>query len=560
MKLPKEDWLQYQINALKQRLADAGIEVSGITITENGTYDVSGYEAVEVDVPSPKGEIEITVNGTYDIKDYASANINVPIPEGYLKPEGILDITENGTYNITDYEGANVNIKVVFNLQEKSVIPSKEPQEVVADVGYDGLEKVSVGAIPSEYIIPSGEIEITENGTYDVGEYASAKVEIDNGKPIEIDTLDNSLLVSENEGKIYKCDEKLYQVEKIKSLKGLTIRFNERIEHCPLITDDSEFECSGIIWNGNQVLMDEDPYYIHNICKLTKSLPDSYVTGDRFIAFVIRDYAGFYYISADNQEETGWYFYDENGNEWLALYEINKGFNITNFDCPKLNENPEFIKWVLANAKVYPKIESVKDVKAFKNGDSGSDVYSCYLNSIGEVREYKDLNTPIEVQFTASFIKNGELVIKNFNTLHLNVGVDFYTNEGDLLSFETDWDNDTYPTIVKYNGEVLDNNPIFTEFNGSITKTNNFMSYLMECCELVDMEYVNGCYFVEYLTPTGTLDITENGEVDVKEYEKVNVKIQGSGGSVEARVKTNSITITKAEVNIIDDTTIELEV
>ena len=33
------------------------------------------------------------------------------------------------------------------------------------------------------------------------------------GTPIEIDTLNNSLLVSDNEGKIYKCDEKLYREE-----------------------------------------------------------------------------------------------------------------------------------------------------------------------------------------------------------------------------------------------------------------------------------------------------------------------------------------------------------
>ena len=326
-------------------------------------------------------------------------------------------------------------------------------------------------------------------------------------KPIEISSLDEALLVADNEGKIYKYDEKLYQVEKIKSLKGLTIRFNEHIEPCPLITDDSEFECSGVIWSDCYSI-DTDPYFIHNISKLTKSLPDSYISGDRLIAFIIRDYAGFHYVLADNQEEAGWYIFDENGNEWLALYESDgyKGFNITNFNCPELNENPEFIKWVLNNAKVYSKIESAKDVKAFKNSDLGARVFNCYQNSIGDAKGHTIENyySPIEVQFTASFIKNGELVIKNFNTLHLNEGiVNFYTNEGDLLSFETDYNIDTIPTIVKYNGEVLDNNPIFTEFDSVITETYSFTSYLMQYCELVDME-VNECYFVEYVDVKGS--------------------------------------------------------
>lgn len=38
------------------------------------------------------------------------------------------------------------------------------------------------------------------------------KVEEINGVPIEISTLDSTLLVKENEGKVYKCDGKLYKI------------------------------------------------------------------------------------------------------------------------------------------------------------------------------------------------------------------------------------------------------------------------------------------------------------------------------------------------------------
>ena len=67
---------------------------------------------------------------------------------------------------------------VLANLQEKEVIPIKEVQEIVADKTYDGLSKVTVQSIPNEYIVPSGEIEFTQNGTYDVTDKASANVNV----------------------------------------------------------------------------------------------------------------------------------------------------------------------------------------------------------------------------------------------------------------------------------------------------------------------------------------------------------------------------------------------
>ena len=67
---------------------------------------------------------------------------------------------------------------VLANLQDKETTPTKETQVVVADKTYDGLSKVTVNPIPNEYIIPSGEIEFTQNGTYDVTDKASAKVNV----------------------------------------------------------------------------------------------------------------------------------------------------------------------------------------------------------------------------------------------------------------------------------------------------------------------------------------------------------------------------------------------
>jgi hypothetical protein len=63
-------------------------------------------------------------------------------------------------------------------LQEKSVTPTKSAQTITPDSGYDGLSKVNVGAIPSQYIVPSGTKSVTENGTHDVNAYKSVSVNV----------------------------------------------------------------------------------------------------------------------------------------------------------------------------------------------------------------------------------------------------------------------------------------------------------------------------------------------------------------------------------------------
>ena len=67
---------------------------------------------------------------------------------------------------------------VLANLQEKEATPTKEKQQIIADQQYDGLSKVVVNAIPDEYIIPNGDINIIENGTYDVTDKINAIVNI----------------------------------------------------------------------------------------------------------------------------------------------------------------------------------------------------------------------------------------------------------------------------------------------------------------------------------------------------------------------------------------------
>lgn len=120
---------------------------------------------------------------TPDLDFTGLSKVNVEkIPDEYVIPvlqDKTINVKPGDYYNVMADEGFDglrvVNAVGIVDVENVEITPTKEEQNISRSEG-KYIENVKVNAIPDNYIEPSGELEITENGSYDVKDKASVKV------------------------------------------------------------------------------------------------------------------------------------------------------------------------------------------------------------------------------------------------------------------------------------------------------------------------------------------------------------------------------------------------
>lgn len=140
--------LQNLRNTLRTKLVALGLAVSTADLEDC----VTAVEGV-----ANNGAVSKTLDTT---------TTSYTVPKGYHNGSGAVQIvgeektiTANGEYTPTSGKvltKVTVAVENAPTLQEKSVTPNESEQSITPDAGYDGLSKVTVGAIPDNYADVSG--------------------------------------------------------------------------------------------------------------------------------------------------------------------------------------------------------------------------------------------------------------------------------------------------------------------------------------------------------------------------------------------------------------------
>jgi len=201
------------------------VQPSGtLNITTNGTHNVKNYESAYVSISSSntggidtsdanatashilspytayvKGE-KVTGNiATKTQNDLTANGATITVPSGYYASNATksvstatqatpsISVSNSGLITASSTQTAgyvSAGTKSATNQlttqAAKTITPSTTSQTAVASGVYT-TGAVTVGAIPSDYVKPSGTINITTNGTYDIKNYASAIIKIESG-------------------------------------------------------------------------------------------------------------------------------------------------------------------------------------------------------------------------------------------------------------------------------------------------------------------------------------------------------------------------------------------
>ncbi len=144
--------------------------------------------------PNSYGYDEITVE-PIDIK-LQNKEVKPSTSEQIITPDeeydGLRELTVKAVDNTIDENIKSENIKSGVSIlgvegniielkgEERTTTPTEETQVIMPSEGKNAITQITVNPIPSEYVVPEGTINITENGITNVKNFETANVKIPN--------------------------------------------------------------------------------------------------------------------------------------------------------------------------------------------------------------------------------------------------------------------------------------------------------------------------------------------------------------------------------------------
>lgn len=417
--------------------------------------------------------------------------------------------------------------------QTKTITPTKSTQTVTPDSNYDALSQVTVNAIPSQYIIPSGTLEVTENGTVDVTQYASADIAVPSSEPV----LQEKTVTPSTSTQVITADS-----------GGEITYINEQNQQCQYVMASSRRQYISLTWIEDLVVGETYHFYI---------------------VFDRRSYGGaqYYFVYDGDAEFTG----------------FPMSFNVTSTTSTRTDTVN------LSATELYRTGVSDDDGTNYmtlvvtKQGQSYDGLSKVTVNPIEPVvidLVEKTVTPSSQTQVvTGTAIEDFARVSLKAVTLQQNVSnsiKDYYAISGGKKEFTQEDLLSNYEIIINCEVYVLENSSYkkvetlevdeisklenkavtsdyveyfgFTQTDGTTTGTKYVNLYarakslsaetMIQCSSLIKLvDAHDGLSKVtvnpipsEYVVPTGTLAITQNGTVNVKNYEYANVNVEGGGG------------------------------